>query len=175
MPTYPLEFKKKMVARMTGPQAMTASALGRETGVSHSTLSQWLRQAATLGAMSETDDSSKLSKPAAIAAPTAQDKLRILTLTASLDDQEIGALLRREGLLHAQLEQWRIEVLDALSGRRARDEQDTDSRRRIQELEREIARKDKALAEAAALLMLQKKVRAMLEGADENTPRRSGR
>jgi len=45
--------------------------------------------------------------------------------------------------------------------------------RRVHELEREIRRKDKALAEAAALLVLQKKVRDLLGGGDESTPPRS--
>ena len=47
--------------------------------------------------------------------------------------------------------------------------------RRIRELERELARKDKALAEAAALLVLQKKFRALMGAEDDDTEPRSGR
>jgi hypothetical protein len=43
----------------------------------------------------------------------------------------------------------------------------------VQELERELRRKDKALAEAAALLVLQKKVREIWGDADASTPPRS--
>jgi len=41
--------------------------------------------------------------------------------------------------------------------------------KRIKELERELRRKDKALAEAAALLILQKKVREALGAEDDDT------
>jgi hypothetical protein len=50
-----------------------------------------------------------------------------------------------------------------------------EDRRRIQQLEREIDRKDKALAEAAALLILQKKVREFLGDEDDATKRGRGR
>jgi hypothetical protein len=51
----------------------------------------------------------------------------------------------------------------------------TADRKRIQHPERELARKEKALVEAAALLMLQKKVRAYLGDEDEHTDARSER
>ena len=47
--------------------------------------------------------------------------------------------------------------------------------KRIRELERELARKDKALAETAALLVLQKKFQAFMGGGDDDTEPRSGR
>ena len=47
--------------------------------------------------------------------------------------------------------------------------------KRIRELERELARKDKALAEAAALLVLQKKFQALMGAGDDDTEPRNGR
>jgi hypothetical protein len=41
--------------------------------------------------------------------------------------------------------------------------------RRIRKLERELARKEKALAEAAALLVLKKKVEDLWEDEDDDT------
>lgn len=90
--------------------------------------------------------------------------------------RSIGALLRREGLHHAQLEDWRKEVLAALEGAGTVQSSPQD-RRRIQQLERELHRKDKALAEAAALLVLQKKYQGLLEDLQEeaSTPPRKER
>lgn len=45
--------------------------------------------------------------------------------------------------------------------------------RRVRELERELRRKDKALAEAAALLVLQKKVQALWGDGDDDTKKES--
>lgn len=114
--------------------------------------------------------------PAAHASPSAADKFRILALATSLPPEELGALLRREGLHHAQLEDWRKEVLAALEGSGTVPSSPQD-RRRIQQLERELHRKDKALAEAAALLVLQKKYQGLLEDLQEeaSTPPRKER
>ena len=65
-----------------------------------------------------------------------------------------------------------IEALAPPQGARSNG---TADRRRVVHLERELARKDKALAEAAALLLLQKKVRAYLGGEDDDTQDRSAR
>ena len=58
--------------------------------------------------------------------------------------------IEREGLLLAEVEQWRLALGDEVSASLA-------ATKRIRQLERELARKDKALAEAAALLILKKK------------------
>jgi len=87
---------------------------------------------------------------------TAEAKLKALVETAGLAETELGLYLRREGLYSHQITAWRAEVLEHLATsptpkKDARDET-------IRQLEREILRKDKALAEASALLILQKKV-----------------
>lgn len=63
-----------------------------------------------------------------------------------------------------QLQQWRVSATQALAQpeeARASPQQTKLDRRRIQQLERELRRKDKALAETAALLVLSKKVEAI--------------
>ena len=60
--------------------------------------------------------------------------------------------------------QWRQAATQALAEpeeRSASPQQTKQDRRRIKELERELRRKDKALAETAALLVLSKKVAAI--------------
>jgi len=86
---------------------------------------------------------------------TAEAKLKALVETAGLAEPELGLYLRREGLYSHQITAWRAEVLEHFTTRPtpkkdARDET-------IRQLEREILRKDNALAEVSALLILQKK------------------
>jgi transposase-like protein len=192
MTTYSETFKKKMVVRMTGPKAISATALAREIDVPQPTLSSWLRRSATVSGVStkETSPASPASPAAASRSPlpdppathrvrTPEDKLRLVALSVSLAEPELGAMLRREGIHAAQLEQWRDEMLAALTSKSKAAPAElaarAEDRRRIQQLEREIDRKDKALAEAAALLILQKKVREFLGDEDDATKRGRGR
>lgn len=186
MPTYTKKFKVRMVQRMLGPNALSATALAEETGISQSTLSAWLRELRTISVPMDDAHKPPTVSPAAVptttpASPTRarspQEQLRILARADSLSGDELGVMLRREGLHAAELEAWRSAVVDALQGRTPAPTQATSAadRKRIQHLERELARKEKALAEAAALLLLQKKVRAYLGDEDERTDDRSER
>jgi len=187
MTTYSKRFKTKMVMRMTGPRALSATELAREVKVPQPTLSRWLRESATLLPMHADETSPTASKtPAALPDPpaahrvrSAEEKFRLVSLAATLGEDELGAMLRREGLHATDLESWRADMIAALSPRAKSTAEPTSSRpedrRRIQQLEREIDRKDKALAEAAALLILQKKVREFLGDEDDSTKRGRGR
>ena len=68
------------------------------------------------------------------------------------------------------LTQWSASALDALAEPQAASGGGANGaeRRRVKELERELRRKDRALAEAAALLVLSKKLSAIFqEDAEE--------
>jgi len=93
-----------------------------------------------------------------------EDKLKALRETEDLADSELGEYLRRQGLHDSDLLQWRQQAEAALGGRKQRN---ADSKR-IRGLERELRRKEKALAEAAALLVLAKKARALWEDEDDD-------
>jgi hypothetical protein len=92
---------------------------------------------------------------------------------AAIPANELGAFLRREGVHEAELEQWRAAAIEAaksaLDGGPAKAARGGGEGKRIKELERELRRKDKALAEAAALLVLQKKFHTYLEERDRDT------
>jgi len=71
---------------------------------------------------------------------------------------ELGELLRKEGLYSHQIDEWKADIVKALTPKVGRPRVKDDRDQRIKELERDVHRKDKALAEASALLILQKKV-----------------
>lgn len=153
-----MSFKTKMVQKMLPPNGRSAGALAEETGLPQPTLSRWLREAGTVGIM---------NIPAR--KWTLVEKLRVLIEASRLDESRLGEFLRREGLHEAQLKQWRAEVEAALHDGSKRGTRSA-AGRRIKELERELRRKDKALAEAAAILVLQKKAAAIWgDGADDTT------
>jgi len=172
---------------MAGPRAVSANALSQETGVSQGSLSRWLREVGSVEGMTDgmTRSSGKTKK-----IWTGAEKLRVLTEAAGLSESDLGALLRREGLHEAQVSEWRLVAEAAAkaalgeggSTRRGRapklSSEAIQAAARIKELEREVRRKDKALAETAALLVLKKKVQEIWgtwEDEDDTTGVRRGK
>jgi transposase len=151
---YSPAFKQKMVQRLTGKDPMTASQLARETGVRQQNLSRWLDQARSLPVVAD-----QPKKPGR-REWTVEQKARVLAEASKLAGEELTAYLEREGVRLAEYERWRM-ALD--EGGRA----SASTSKHIRQLERELARKEKALAEAAALLILKKKVET-LYGEDED-------
>jgi transposase len=154
---YRESFKTKMVQKMLAPNGRSASALAEETGLPQPTLSRWLREAGKVGIM---------NIPAR--KWTLVEKLRVLIEASRLDESQLGEFLRREGLHEAPLKAWRAEVETAL-GNGAKRGKRSAAAKRIKELERELRRKDRALAEAAAILVLKKKVAAIWGDGDDDT------
>jgi transposase-like protein len=168
-------FKKRMVKKLTGPHAKTATALSGEVGVSQPTLSRWVREAGTVvQAMSPPDDGEVVPPPTKRPQDwTAEEKWALVIEAATVPDAELGVFLRRKGVHEAQLVEWRAAALAGLQ-RPSRGERKAAHREKqqIRQLERELRRKDKALAEAAALLVLKKKAQAIWGDADDDmTPK----
>lgn len=132
-------------------------ALARERGISNGIVYRWVQAARKLGPMADQsrrpDDFS------------AQEKLRVVNEAARLNDSELGEFLRREGIQEDDLERWREDALGGLGAAR----KPQPPSKRIRELERELRRKDKALAETAALLVLSKKAQALWGDEDDDT------
>jgi transposase-like protein len=166
---YPASFKAKMVRRMSGPDAVSASALAEETGLSQPTLSRWLREA---GGDKVATMKTKKKRPRD---RSPEERLALLVKADALSEEELGAFLRREGLYQAHLDEWRASALRALEDSPKRKPKASPEARRVRELEKELQRKEKALAETAALLVLKKKVQAIWGDGDDDTDPRSGR
>ncbi len=167
---YSEAFKSQMVRRMSSPGGPSANALSQEVGVHQSTLSRWQRQASRVADMKSQRGSSSQSWSAA-------QKLEAVLESAALPEEELGPYLRRKGLYRKDLDQWREQMLQGLVAQksRPRTSSKTPEGRRIRELEREVRRKDAALAETAALLVLKKKAQAIWGDEDDDTKRRRGK
>ena len=153
--SYSLAYKAEIVKRMLAPGGPSAKALSLETGIPKQTLSQWRTNAHKLPLMTE-------GKGPPTGKWSVAEKARIVMESSALSGEELGAYLRREGVHPDQLAVWKKALEDGFG-------QDKATKRYIGQLEREIRRKDKALAEAAALALLKKKVDAIWGVEDDDT------
>ena len=157
MARYSSEFKERAVARLLPPESAEVSRMSQEIGVSVATLERWRADA--------------LSRPARERAWTAAARLEAVIATAAMDEAQRSAWCREKGVFPSDLAQWRESAISALAQpeeARATAQETRADRRRIKELEKDLRRKEKALAETTALLVLRKKLEAIFqEGGDE--------
>jgi transposase-like protein len=169
---YSEAFKAKMVQKMLGGRS--ANSVAQEAGVNQPTLSKWLRDARTLQVVPKRKSEEEPRKRAERRPEdwTAEEKLAAVMQARGLAGTELGEFLRREGLHEEQLRQWQqsadAAALESLKGGRRPKASSADTKR-IKELERELRRKEKALAETAALLVLRKKAEALWGDEDAST------
>ena len=146
-----------MIRQLAGPDPQGVTRLAAETGIPQSTLARWLREAGK--------PVSKLRK--SVRRPqdiTALERARLVVDASALCGEARGAFLRENGVREAQLQAW-TQALQASSAAVSSSNVKADAKR-IKQLEKELARKDRALAETAALLVLKKKA-ALYFGAEE--------
>jgi transposase-like protein len=146
---YEDSFKETMVQKMTGPDGKSATALAEEVNVPQSTLSRWLRDYGRVGSTGGNMSTKKRPQNW-----SAEEKMQALIEYEGLDEESRGRYLREKGLYSVDIERWGDEIMKALSRKPKKgDPKD----QRIRQLEGELRRKEKALAETAALLVLKKK------------------
>ena len=145
---YSRELKDSVITKLLNRGSKTITEICNEAGVDPSTAGKWIYRHDKLSDMKNKKNSSKWSS---------EQKLISLIETGSLSESELGVYLRKEGLYSNQLTEWKSEILALMNATKTsklvKDERDI----KIKNLEREITRKDRALAEASALLILKKK------------------
>ena len=157
MARYGRAFRDRIVARLLPPENAAIDVVSREVGVSIGTLERWRAQA--LAAPGELTSSQRWT-PAA--------RLEAVIATAAIDVATRGAWCREQGLYPAELEAWKHDAIAGLGEPRAASAIEArQDRRRVKELERELHRKDKALAETTALLVLSKKLGAVFRDGED--------
>jgi len=161
MAKYSEEFKYSIMMKMMPPHNQSISVISRETGLSEATLHQWRKKARAKG-MAVPGGEQEVERW------STQDKFLIVVETSLLSEVELAEYCRGKGLYVEQIHSWRDACMQANGGvaleatRLQKDIREKD--REIKKLEYELRRKDAALAETAALLVLRKKVLANLGG-----------
>jgi transposase len=108
--------------------------------------------------------------PARERAWTAAARLQAVIATAAMDETQRSAWCREQGVYPTELQQWKENATAALREipeERISPQESRDARKRVKELERDLRRKDKALAETAALLVLSKQLEAIFQRSEE--------
>jgi len=155
-------FKASQVRRITAAGGPTAYELSRELGIGSSTLYLWVKQAEERGNVA----SKKSKRPRDW---SAAEKFGAVTDTSGLSDEELGLYLRKHGIHEEHLVAWREQCEQALAPPARASMAERQMKKENLRLNRELKRKNAALAETAALLVLSKKFTALWEDEGENT------
>lgn len=162
MTKYTQEKKEHALALMSTPQNRPVVEVSKLTGIAEATLYLWRKQARSAGRAVPGDGQNPEDWGAA-------DKFAVVLETAPLGEAELAEYCRRKGLFVEQIRRWRTEAQAALSKSEgtAKAAERAQDKKRIRELEKDLRRKEKALAETAALLVLSRKYEALrIDGED---------
>ena len=155
---YSKELKDAMVAKMLPPNNQSISRISKQEGIPQATLRKWRDDTRANG----------LAAPATDAPSddwNTEDKFLIVVETAGMSETDLAEYCRKKGLYAEQIERWKDACIQANGGiaqeasrlNKALKQKDKE----FKTLEKELNRKEKALAETAALLVLRKKANAI--------------
>ena len=155
MAHYPKDLKSKIIQEMQPPNALSIAELVLKYSIPNQTLYAWRKKAIDNGMLvAESPNADHWTHHAKFAA---------LIATASLTEAEKAEYCRQKGLFTEQLEQWRSACLSGFDSKptltRQQQAELNAKDREISALQKDISRKNNALAEAGALLVLAKKYR----------------
>ena len=165
VPSIDLETKEQGKTLLLPPYNYSLRRVGSELNVAFGTAHKWRQELKNEGLLQEDKaGSSELFTPDQI--------FSFVMDTASMSERQLAAYCREKGLYVEQIREWKATSLQAFQTKSAsKYKQDTLRRadkKKIKALEKELARKDKALAETAALLVLREKFSALWETSEDD-------
>jgi transposase-like protein len=162
MPIYSEQYKEQLVRKLMPPSNQSVAQISRDSGVSVPTLYNWKKRYQDKGHVVP----AKSSRPEGW---DAKAKLAAIIQTAALNEAQRSEYCREHGLYVEQLDAWKaaFEGLDNPPDPTSKAELAA-QRQKIRQLEKDLTRKDKALAETAALLVLSKKAQAIWGSKEED-------
>ncbi len=135
----------------------SARQIADEAGVTIKTLYNWV-------------DKYAMNSPMKKKRYTSFEKMQLIIKYDLLSEEDKGIFLRQYGLYSETIEEWREKTIEGSFENITESilrKQVTDKNEKLKALEKELRRKDRALAETAALLVLKKKAGALF-GDDED-------
>jgi transposase-like protein len=150
MARYEQSYKNSIVKKILLPDGPGISTISEETGISMPTLYSWvrkLRQDVEMEAQGNNPNDRSII-----------EKQDILLEAAGIPPEGLGAFLRERGIHEEHLKLWRNEIRAMLKKNSSDMRHELgEAKKKNQELERELKRKEKALAELSTLLVIKKK------------------
>ena len=164
MARYSEERKASILKKLLPPRNQPIASVAGEEGISDSTLYNWLTQAKQQGVA--VPGSGKTSDQW-----SAEAKFAVVLSTATMSESELSEYCREKGLYPEQIKEWKAACIQGQRSEAERRKQEgiqaKRDKKRIKALERDLNRKDKALAETTALLVLRKKFNALWEEKED--------
>lgn len=148
---YSTGFRNNVLKKVLPPENRPISEVCKETGVSDQTVRNWLKSL-------KTDNFDETDGESAPESRNTSEKMTLLLESRSIEPEKLGEWLRKNGLHTEHLSLWEQELRDKISDKNKSEKQKyNELKKKYKALEKELLRKEKALAEAAALLVLKKK------------------
>jgi len=159
----PENIKEKGLKKLLPPYSWSLRRVSSELGVGASTVWKWRHQLELQGLlMSNNEELQQLSS---------EQIFSHVLETATMSEYELSEYCRIQGLFVDQLEQWKKSCLNANKPDSEKQykyvKEVRADKKRIKDLEKELNRKDRALAETAALLVLREKFNAAWKEKEE--------
>lgn len=155
---YPTELKDKAIKRLLETERPSINQLSQDLDVPEVTLYYWDRQIKN-GRMGKTN-----RRPQSLS-----EKQQLIYEYQSLSEEDKGIWLRENGFYSSHLESWKKEITEALDGTKEYPKKEKAWKKETERLTKELTKKEKALAEVTALLVLKKKLDALFrEEPEEN-------
>ena len=159
------EFKDNILKKLQPPENKSVSEIALEEGIPTSTIYTWITKGRNNGLMIPNRKTSIDDKW------RNEDKMRIVMETYSLNEEELSQYCRKHGLFTTDIKRWRAVLESSFSATKPSKELELElkaEKETNKKLERELKYKEKALAEAAALLVLRKKADAIWGDPEED-------
>ena len=145
---------------MSPPHRQSVAQISQELGIHQATLYNWRKSWRLQGEV----------VPASEKDPegwTAADKFTVVLESDGFNATELSTYCRERGLFPEQVDRWRQTAQDAnanavltMTEQRDLEKRHQQDQKEIKQLKQDLRRKEKALAEAAALLIAAKKIQA---------------
>jgi transposase-like protein len=152
------DFKKEIVRKLLLPGGKGATALSREIGVTAQTLYNWRDRYGNAHNLPQRNRANNWSN---------EEKAKAVLKYVRLSQSEVGEWLRKNGLKSEHLELWEKDFMTMSDTRKIREENRI-LKNKNKELEKELLKKDKALAELSAIVILKKKLKNLFPSEKED-------
>jgi len=161
MTTYPKAFIEQALVKTYSRGNRSIMSVASELNINHHTLRYWMKKKSM---MANSTEPVKEKRPGDW---TAEEQLQALHESYALTGEQLQAWCRERGLFPHNLTTWKAAFCAGSKEAAPKTGEIKSLKDENVQLKRELVRKDKALAEAAALLVLQKKFRALWEGEEK--------
>src|SRR5512135_15398 len=161
MARYSEDFKKSIVRKILLPDSPGISQISEETGISQPTHYSWIRK--LRGDVEMNQEGTNPGDRSIL------EKQELLLEASSIAQEEMGAWLRERGIHEEHLKLWKDEIRQMLKHNKNTERKElSDLKKKNKALEKEIQRKDRALAEMITLMALKKKLEGVWFEPDED-------